>query len=53
METRIGRALLAGDIADGSTVTLDVDDDHLTVAWQPPEAGQAPGAGAGAGAETA
>ncbi|MER7519249.1 ATP-dependent chaperone ClpB [Streptomyces sp. NPDC126499] len=33
VETRIGRALLAGDVADGSTVTVDVDDDHLTVTW--------------------
>ncbi|MFI8326848.1 ATP-dependent chaperone ClpB [Streptomyces sp. NPDC085529] len=36
VETRIGRALLAGDVADGSTVTVDVVDDHLTVTWDAP-----------------
>ncbi|MBT2493239.1 AAA family ATPase [Streptomyces sp. ISL-96] len=37
VETRIGRALLSGDIADGSTVTGDVTDDHLTVMWSAEE----------------
>ncbi|MGW3074687.1 MULTISPECIES: ATP-dependent chaperone ClpB [unclassified Kitasatospora] len=31
VETRIGRALLAGDIADGSTVTADAEAGHLTI----------------------
>ncbi|MEM6458228.1 MAG: ATP-dependent chaperone ClpB [Planctomycetota bacterium] len=31
VETRLGRALIAGDVPDGSTVTLDVRDDELTV----------------------
>jgi ATP-dependent Clp protease ATP-binding subunit ClpB len=34
VETRIGRALLAGDITDGSTITLDADDDELLVHWR-------------------
>jgi ATP-dependent Clp protease ATP-binding subunit ClpB len=40
VETRIGRALLAGDVADGSTVIVDYTDDAgLTVSWtaQDPE----------------
>lgn len=31
LETRIGRALLAGDIQDGSTIFVDVQDGALTV----------------------
>jgi ATP-dependent Clp protease ATP-binding subunit ClpB len=40
VETRIGRALLAGDVADGSTVIVDYTDDAgLSVSWtaQDPE----------------
>jgi ATP-dependent Clp protease ATP-binding subunit ClpB len=40
VESRIGRALLAGDVADGSTVIVDYTDDAgLTVSWtaQDPE----------------
>jgi ATP-dependent Clp protease ATP-binding subunit ClpB len=40
VETRIGRALLAGGVADGSTVVVDYTDDAgLTVSWtaQDPE----------------
>jgi ATP-dependent Clp protease ATP-binding subunit ClpB len=33
VETKIGRALLAGDIPDGSTITLDADSDELVVRW--------------------
>ncbi|HEX5204900.1 MAG TPA: ATP-dependent chaperone ClpB [Actinoplanes sp.] len=37
VETRIGRALLAGDVADGSTVIVDhTEGDGLTVAWTAP-----------------
>jgi ATP-dependent Clp protease ATP-binding subunit ClpB len=36
VETRIGRALLSGDIRDGATITLDAEDDELTVRWQNP-----------------
>jgi ATP-dependent Clp protease ATP-binding subunit ClpB len=38
VETRIGRALLAGDVADGSTVIVDnTDDAGLTVSWTAPD----------------
>jgi ATP-dependent Clp protease ATP-binding subunit ClpB len=33
VETRIGRALLSGEIHDGSTVTVDADGDELLVTW--------------------
>ncbi|WP_357954167.1 ATP-dependent chaperone ClpB [Nonomuraea sp. NPDC048901] len=33
VETRIGRALLSGDIPEGSTVTVDVDKGELTVTF--------------------
>ena len=36
VETRIGRALLSGEIHDGATITLDVEDDDLTVRWRNP-----------------
>jgi ATP-dependent Clp protease ATP-binding subunit ClpB len=39
VETRIGRALLAGDIVDGAVITLDAEDDELVVRWT-----QSPGA---------
>jgi ATP-dependent Clp protease ATP-binding subunit ClpB len=34
VETRIARALLAGDIHDGATVVVDADDDELVVTWR-------------------
>jgi ATP-dependent Clp protease ATP-binding subunit ClpB len=34
VETRIGRALIAGDIRDGATITIDAEDDELVVRWQ-------------------
>jgi ATP-dependent Clp protease ATP-binding subunit ClpB len=37
VETRIGRALLSGEILDGATITLDSDADHLAVRWSNPE----------------
>jgi ATP-dependent Clp protease ATP-binding subunit ClpB len=37
VETRIGRALLADSVADGSTVRLDTVDDDLVVNYQPAE----------------
>jgi ATP-dependent Clp protease ATP-binding subunit ClpB len=40
VETRIGRALLSGEILDGATITLDVADDELVVSWQNPGAGE-------------
>ena len=33
VETRIGRALIGGDIRDGSTIVVDLDGDQLTVSW--------------------
>jgi ATP-dependent Clp protease ATP-binding subunit ClpB len=38
VETRIGRALVAGDIPDGSTITLDADGGELIVSWTAPGA---------------
>jgi ATP-dependent Clp protease ATP-binding subunit ClpB len=37
VETRIGRALLSGDIRDGSTIRLDVEGDELVVTWETAE----------------
>jgi ATP-dependent Clp protease ATP-binding subunit ClpB len=34
LETRIGRALIAGEIRDGTTIIVDVEDDGLVVHWQ-------------------
>jgi ATP-dependent Clp protease ATP-binding subunit ClpB len=34
VETRIGRALIAGEIADGATITVDADEDQLVVRWR-------------------
>jgi ATP-dependent Clp protease ATP-binding subunit ClpB len=36
VETRIGRALLSGQILDGATITLDAEGDELAVRWQNP-----------------
>ena len=36
VETRIGRALLGGEIIDGATITLDVRDGELVVSWRNP-----------------
>ncbi|MFG1960276.1 hypothetical protein [Nonomuraea sp. NPDC049028] len=36
VETRIGRALLSGDVPDGSTVTVDVDHGELSVTFAGP-----------------
>ena len=42
VETRIGRALLSGEILDGATVTLDAEGDELVVSWRNADAAQAP-----------
>jgi ATP-dependent Clp protease ATP-binding subunit ClpA len=34
VETRIGRALIAAEIHDGATITVDVDQDELVVRWR-------------------
>lgn len=36
VETRIGRALLSGDILDGATIMLGAADDELSVTWTNP-----------------
>jgi ATP-dependent Clp protease ATP-binding subunit ClpB len=33
VETRIGRALVSGEIQDGATIILDADDGELVVRW--------------------
>jgi ATP-dependent Clp protease ATP-binding subunit ClpB len=38
VETRIARALLASDIREGATITLDAEGEHLLVNWRNPEA---------------
>jgi ATP-dependent Clp protease ATP-binding subunit ClpB len=37
VETRIGRALLSGEIEDGATIAVDADGDQLIVTWRNPE----------------
>jgi ATP-dependent Clp protease ATP-binding subunit ClpB len=37
VETRIGRALIAGDIRDGATILVDVEADELRVGWRNPD----------------
>jgi ATP-dependent Clp protease ATP-binding subunit ClpB len=36
VETRIGRALIAGNIGDGARIVIDADGDELIVRWQNP-----------------
>jgi ATP-dependent Clp protease ATP-binding subunit ClpB len=37
VETKIGRALIAGEIGDGATITVDAEADELTVSWRAPD----------------
>jgi ATP-dependent Clp protease ATP-binding subunit ClpB len=37
VETRIGRALLSGEILDGATITLDIEHGELQVRWTNPD----------------
>jgi ATP-dependent Clp protease ATP-binding subunit ClpB len=37
VETRIGRALIAGDIREGATIVVDVEDGELRVSWRNPD----------------
>jgi ATP-dependent Clp protease ATP-binding subunit ClpB len=37
VETKIGRALLAGDVRDGAAIAVDLEDSELTVTYQNPE----------------
>jgi ATP-dependent Clp protease ATP-binding subunit ClpB len=39
VETRIGRALLSGEIHDGATITIDAADDELIISWTNPPGG--------------
>jgi ATP-dependent Clp protease ATP-binding subunit ClpB len=41
VETRIGRALIGGDIHDGATIVVDAEADELTVRWRNPDAAEA------------
>jgi ATP-dependent Clp protease ATP-binding subunit ClpB len=38
LETRIGRALVAGDVSDGAAVRVDIKDDELAVSIDNPRA---------------
>jgi ATP-dependent Clp protease ATP-binding subunit ClpB len=42
LETRIGRALLRGEVSDGSNLTVDLADGQLTITWTPAEDGEGP-----------
>jgi ATP-dependent Clp protease ATP-binding subunit ClpB len=37
VETRIGRALISGEIGEGTAITVDVEDGELVVRWQDAE----------------
>jgi ATP-dependent Clp protease ATP-binding subunit ClpB len=37
VETRIGRALLAGQIEDGATIVVDAEDRELIITWRGPD----------------
>jgi ATP-dependent Clp protease ATP-binding subunit ClpB len=41
VETRVGRALLSGEILDGAKITLDADGDELIVRWRNPDEAEA------------
>jgi ATP-dependent Clp protease ATP-binding subunit ClpB len=41
VETRIGRALLAGDVEEGAVIVIDVQHDELVVTWRAPGAADA------------
>ena len=36
VETRIGRALLGGDVRDGAVISIDASGDELVVHWENP-----------------
>jgi ATP-dependent Clp protease ATP-binding subunit ClpB len=40
VETRIARALLAGDVRDGATIRIDVKGDDLVVTYENPPEGE-------------
>jgi ATP-dependent Clp protease ATP-binding subunit ClpB len=41
VETRVGRALLSGEILDGAKIALDADGDELVVRWRNPDEAEA------------
>ncbi|MDQ1569067.1 MAG: ATP-dependent Clp protease ATP-binding subunit ClpB, partial [Actinomycetota bacterium] len=41
VETQVGRAMIAGDVADGATIRIDVADDELVVDYENPAPGEA------------
>ena len=43
VETRIGRALISGEIRDGAVITVDAQDDQLVVRWTQPDGEAADG----------
>jgi ATP-dependent Clp protease ATP-binding subunit ClpB len=49
VETRIGRALLSGEILDGAVISLDADGDELIVTWRNEDVDTASADGAGRG----
>jgi ATP-dependent Clp protease ATP-binding subunit ClpB len=49
VETRIGRALLTGEIRDGATIVLDAEGDELIVRWRNTEGAGPEGAREGEG----
>jgi ATP-dependent Clp protease ATP-binding subunit ClpB len=40
VETQIGRALIAGEIPEGATITVDADEEQLIVRWREAEGGE-------------
>jgi ATP-dependent Clp protease ATP-binding subunit ClpB len=48
VETQVGRAMIAGDVADGATIRIDVVNEALTVDYENPPAGQESAAAAAA-----
>jgi ATP-dependent Clp protease ATP-binding subunit ClpB len=50
VETRVARALIAGDIHDGATVLLEAEGDELVVRWRNPEGAESPAEAVGAAA---
>jgi ATP-dependent Clp protease ATP-binding subunit ClpB len=47
VETRIGRALIAGDVVDGAVIRIDVSDGELVVTHENPASAGAPGGSPG------
>jgi ATP-dependent Clp protease ATP-binding subunit ClpB len=50
VETKIARALVAGDISDGATIVVDAEGDDLVIGWRNPAPADAAAEPVGAGA---